>query len=41
MGNGNFFKGYDFDGFNIKEFLAAYLNSVVADGIAEILHTEV
>lgn len=36
-----FFKVEDFGIYNMKEFLAAYLNSVVSAEIAEVLCTEV
>lgn len=36
-----FFQGYNFDTYNIKEFLAEYLNLVVNGKVSEILCTEV
>lgn len=36
-----FFQGYNFDTYNMKEFLAEYLNFVANGKVYEILHTEV
>lgn len=36
-----FFQGYNFDTYNIKEFLAEYLNFIVNGKVSEILCTEV